>query len=145
MLARCDVAESAPCRGLFSCFQNWRATCKRYPLLCFPVKITEFVWKSSAFNNCRVCVCILIVWMILINPCNSKGGGDFRIFSGYSCNSLYFFFFFFLLYLLMFQICLDKKKFKQLHNYVFSFPTLFHNLKLTESGRIINKQANKVL
>ncbi len=34
--------------------RNWRATCKRYPRLYFPVKITEFVWKSSAFKNCRV-------------------------------------------------------------------------------------------
>jgi len=32
-----------------------------------------------------------------------------------------------------------QKKFKQLHNYVFSFPTLFHNLKLKESGRMIVK------
>ncbi len=59
MLARCYVAKSAVCRGLFSCprvfhnMWNGRATCKRYPLLYFPVKITEFVWKSSAFKNCR--------------------------------------------------------------------------------------------
>jgi len=31
--------------------QNWRATCKRYFLLYFPVKITEFLWSFSAFKN----------------------------------------------------------------------------------------------
>ncbi len=34
--------------------QNWCATCKRYHLLYFPVKITEFLWNSSAFKNYRV-------------------------------------------------------------------------------------------
>ncbi len=39
---------------VFYNMRNWRATCKRYSLLYFPVKITEFVWNSSAFKNCRV-------------------------------------------------------------------------------------------
>ncbi len=54
------VAKSGVCCGLFSCtrvfhnMQNWHATCKRYPLLYFPVKITEFLWNSSFLKNCRV-------------------------------------------------------------------------------------------
>ncbi len=36
-----------------------------------------------------------------------------------------------------------QKKFKQLHNYVFSFPTLLHNHKLTEKKIKITKQPNK--
>ncbi len=39
---------------VFHNMQNWRATCKRYSLLCFRVKIMEFLWSSSAFKNCRV-------------------------------------------------------------------------------------------
>ncbi len=39
---------------VFHNMQNWCATCKRYSLLCFPVTITEFLWNSSAFKNCRV-------------------------------------------------------------------------------------------
>ncbi len=37
--------------AVFHNMRNWRATYKQYPLLYFPVKITEFVWKSSAFKN----------------------------------------------------------------------------------------------
>ncbi len=35
----------------------------RYPLLYFPVKITEIVWKSSAFKNCWV----LLKWAVLMH------------------------------------------------------------------------------
>ncbi len=40
--------------GVLHAMQNWRATCKRYSLLYFLVKVTEFLWNSLAFKNCRV-------------------------------------------------------------------------------------------
>ncbi len=36
---------------VFHNMQNWHATCRRYSLLYFPVKITKFLWNSSAFKN----------------------------------------------------------------------------------------------
>ncbi len=44
-------AEKIQSERVFHNMQNWRATCKRYSLLYFPVKLTEFLWNSSAFKN----------------------------------------------------------------------------------------------
>ncbi len=50
-----SAALSVSCvKAALHTMQNWRATYKQYSLLHFPVKITEFLWNSSAFKNCRV-------------------------------------------------------------------------------------------
>ncbi len=54
-------------------------------------------------------------------------------------SQFWLFFSFFNTLFIHFSNVFRQKKLQQLHNYVFSFPTQFHNLKLKESGRIIIK------
>ncbi len=58
-LARCYVAKSAVCRGLYSCprvfhnMQNWRATCKQYPVPFWILQLLRTAGVLTFYPTCR--------------------------------------------------------------------------------------------
>ncbi len=54
-LCLCNVIFARGSERVLHVEHHFCMVCKLYTLLYFPVKITEFIWNSSGFKNCRCC------------------------------------------------------------------------------------------